>query len=87
MSVGSTYRFSSPDTDYCTLFLDENGDKVAFLAEPVFPPVGTLVTVSDGSEATVVSVRLDLSDSGAMAMIYVNVEIAKPKVAGTLYQF
>jgi hypothetical protein len=74
MAVGHTYSFDSARTDHSTLFLDENNDKVAYLAAPVFPPVGTIVTVSDGGEATVTGVRLDLSNSSTLAMVYVSVK-------------
>lgn len=71
MGVGNTYRFNSEATDYSTCFMI-GGDKVSYLADPVFPPVVTRVTPSDCAEAMVDEVRLDLSNMSDNAMIYVS---------------
>ena len=71
--VGHTYTFNSA-TDYQTAFLVE-GDRVAYLAEPVFLPAGSLVSLTDGRQAKVVQSRLDLSNPSGYAMVYVDVEV------------
>ena len=82
MGVGNTYRFDSKATDYSTCFM-VGGDKASYLADAVFPPVGTQVTLSDGAEAEVTAVRLDLSNLSDRAMIYVSCKVLS---AGTVYR-
>jgi hypothetical protein len=73
MPMGHTYSFNRA-TDYSTVFMVD-GDKVAYLADPVFLPVGTLVTLTDGREAEVTSTRLDVSNESGYAMVYVTVRV------------
>ena len=70
MGTGNTYRFDSRNTDYSTCFMI-NGDKVGYLADAVFPPVGTQVSLPDGQDVVVDQVRLDLSNDSSLAMVYV----------------
>jgi hypothetical protein len=73
-SIDRSYRFDPPATGGSTYFLLDGGDKAAYLEQPVFPPVGTHVSLPDGVEAEVSDVRLDLSNPSQLAMIYVSVK-------------
>lgn len=73
--TGHTFSFNSDETDFCTLFIDENGDKAAFLKDPVFPPVGTAVRLSNGKGAVVESLSIDLNNPSGYAQIYVSVKL------------
>lgn len=73
---GITYRFDSSRTDYAVCFMIE-GDKVGYLADPIIPPAGTIVTLSDGQQVTVIESRLDLSNGSGLAVVYVACEPAE----------
>jgi hypothetical protein len=79
MPEGHTYTFNSRATDHSTAFLIQ-GDKVGFLAEAIFPPAGTLVSLVDGTTAVVKSSRLDISNDSGYAMVYVDMEPSKEHV-------
>ncbi|WIB68067.1 hypothetical protein DEI93_03215 [Curtobacterium sp. MCBD17_035] len=67
---GRTFHFDSSRSDYCTCFMID-GDKVGYLADAIYPPVGSIVDLTGGRQATVQSVRLDISGTDGLAMIYV----------------
>jgi len=74
--INRDFRFDPVETAGSTVFLME-GDKVAYLHEPLLPPVGTLLSLPRDVESEVESVRLDLSNSSELAMVYVTVK--KPR--------
>ncbi|MDZ5662367.1 hypothetical protein SFC79_11380 [Nocardioides sp. S-58] len=73
-----SYTFDPSRTGGSTWFL-LNGDKVAYLEQPIFPPEGAQVSLPDGREAAVADVRLDLSNPSQLAMIYVTVRLPGKK--------
>jgi len=80
MPEGHTYRFESRQTDYATCFILD-GDKAGYLKEAVFPPVGTLVSLTGDRDRIVQSVRLDISNDSGLAMIYVECTLVRPAPA------
>jgi hypothetical protein len=64
-----------------TRFLNEQGDTLAWVRADIFPPVGTEVTLPNGSEAYVERLVLDLSDESQTARIFVTVSQAPPASA------
>lgn len=72
MDEGS-FEFDARNTGG-TLFLDQNGDKVAWLKADLFPPVGTLVNLPSGKYGEVKAHILDLNSSG-LAQIMVSLHI------------
>ena len=79
-----TYNFDNDQSGHSTVFLDEHGDKVGYLREPIFPPVGSDVKLHGGAMATVTKVWLDISNDSELAMVYISVKTPKP---GVFHQF